>query len=245
VFDAAHRLMLIDIDAGEPTNRREVVIEETGLTQRAAHFVRLSADVLICSAISRPLEAMLVVAGVEVIPRTCGDVEDVLSAFVAGKLTERAFLMPGCCNRGRRGRRRGARRGGRGRADYTRARRQSMKVAVTSQGEDMSSEVDPRFGRAAYFIVIDTETGAATAHENSQNLNAAQGAGIQAARNVIELGVEAVVTGNVGPKAFSVLKSGDVEVHIGAEGTVADAIEKMKAGQLECTNAANVEGHWV
>jgi predicted Fe-Mo cluster-binding NifX family protein len=120
-----------------------------------------------------------------------------------------------------------------------------MKVAVTSQGEDMSSEVDPRFGRAAYFIVIDTETGAATAHENSQNLNAAQGAGIQAARNVIELGVEAVVTGNVGPKAFSVLKSGDVEVHIGAEGTVADAIEKMKAGQLECTNAANVEGHWV
>ena len=119
-----------------------------------------------------------------------------------------------------------------------------MKVAITSQGTDLTSQVDPRFGRASYFVVVDTQTGEATAHDNSQNLNAVQGAGIQAGRNVIELGVEAVVTGNVGPKAFAALQAGGVKIHIGASGSVADAVEKLKAGQLECANKANVEGHW-
>jgi len=119
-----------------------------------------------------------------------------------------------------------------------------MKVAVTSQGAELNSRIDPRFGRAEYFLVVDTETGEFSAHDNSQNLNAVQGAGIQAGRNVIDLGVEAVITGNVGPKAFATLQAGGVKVHIGAAGTVTDAIEKFKAGELECVNKANVEGHW-
>ena len=119
-----------------------------------------------------------------------------------------------------------------------------MKVAVTSQGAELNSRVDPRFGRAEYFLVVDTETGEFSAHDNSQNLNAVQGAGIQAGRNVIDLGVEAVITGNVGPKAFATLQAGSVKVHIGATGTVTDAIEKFKAGELECVNKANVEGRW-
>jgi predicted Fe-Mo cluster-binding NifX family protein len=120
-----------------------------------------------------------------------------------------------------------------------------MKVAVTSRGPDVSSEVDLRFGRAKYFIVVDTETGEASAHDNTQNLNAVQGAGIQAGRNVVDLGVEAVITGNVGPKAFSTLQAGGVKIYIGAAGSVADAIEKFKAGELECVGKANVEGHWM
>ena len=119
-----------------------------------------------------------------------------------------------------------------------------MKVAITSQGTDLNSQVDPRFGRARYFVVVDTQTGAATAHDNSQNLNAVQGAGIQAGRNVIELGVEAVITGNVGPKAFAALQAGGVKIHIGASGSVADALGKLKAGELDCAGKANVEGHW-
>ena len=120
-----------------------------------------------------------------------------------------------------------------------------MKIAITSQGQDLDSPIDPRFGRAKYFIVIDTEADGFTITDNSMNLNAAQGAGIQAGRNVVELGVEAVITGHVGPKAFATLQAGEVKIFIGATGTVADAIKQFKAGQLEQTNAANVEGHWV
>ena len=119
-----------------------------------------------------------------------------------------------------------------------------MKVAVTSQGKELSSQVDPRFGRAKYFIVIDTDSGEFTAHDNSQNLNAAQGAGIQAGQNVINLGAEAVVTGNVGPKAFTTLQAGNVKIYIGARGAVAEVIEQLKVGTLQEAEQANVEGHW-
>ena len=120
-----------------------------------------------------------------------------------------------------------------------------MKVAVTSQGPDMASEVDPRFGRARFFIVVDTDTGEFATHDNTQNLNAVQGAGIQAAQNVASLGVGAVITGNVGPKAFTTLRAGNVETYIGASGSVSDAVEQLKAGRLECVSKPNVEGHWV
>jgi len=120
-----------------------------------------------------------------------------------------------------------------------------MKVAVTSQGKELSSQVDPRFGRAKYFIVIDTDSGEFTAHDNSQNLNAAQGAGVQAAQNVLNLGAEAVITGNVGPKAFAALQAGGAVICIGASGTVAEALEQFKAGELKAVAEANVKGHWV
>ena len=119
-----------------------------------------------------------------------------------------------------------------------------MKVAITSQGQDFDSQVDPRFGRARFFVVIDTETDALEAHDNVRNLNASQGAGIQAARNVADLGVEAVITGNVGPKAFSGLQAANIRTHVGASGSVQDALEAFKAGKLGQADGANVEGHW-
>ncbi len=119
-----------------------------------------------------------------------------------------------------------------------------MKVAITAQGQELTSEVDPRFGRAKYFILVDTESGAFSAHDNTQNLNAVQGAGIQAARNVVDLGAEALLTGNVGPKAFAALNAGGVKMHAGAEGSVQEVLEQFKTGQYECLDEANVEGHW-
>ncbi|HUU42507.1 MAG TPA: NifB/NifX family molybdenum-iron cluster-binding protein [Planctomycetota bacterium] len=119
-----------------------------------------------------------------------------------------------------------------------------MKIAVTSQGSGIESEVDARFGRARYFVVMDPETGAFRAVDNAQNLNASQGAGVQAARTVCEADVEAVVTGNVGPKAFRALVSAGVRVYTGATGTVAQAVAAFKAGTLEEAGGANVEGHW-
>ncbi len=120
-----------------------------------------------------------------------------------------------------------------------------MKVAVTSQGRELSSPVDPRFGRAKFFIVMDIETGDFSATDNSQNLNAAQGAGIQAGKNVVDLGAAAVITGHVGPKAFATLRAAGVQMYTGVTGTVAEAFEQYKADKLELANDADVEGHWV
>ncbi len=119
-----------------------------------------------------------------------------------------------------------------------------MKLAVTSQGTNPQSSVDPRFGRAAYFVLVDTDTGGYSAACNSINVNAAQGAGIQAGKKVVELGAAVLITGHVGPKAFATLRAGDVAIYTGATGTVSDAIEDFKAGKLHCAGAADVEGHW-
>ena len=92
----------MDIENTREVHRTEEVLEEAELVARARRVAELGADVLICGAISRPLEAMLLSTGVEVIPQTCGPVEDVLRAFVSGQLSEQAFVIPGCCGHRRR-----------------------------------------------------------------------------------------------------------------------------------------------
>jgi predicted Fe-Mo cluster-binding NifX family protein len=119
-----------------------------------------------------------------------------------------------------------------------------MQIVITAQEPSLSSPVDPRFGRAKHFILADTESGAFTAHDNAQNLNAPQGAGIQAAQAVARLGAEAVLTGHVGPKAFAVLKVADIMVYTGASGTVQEAIDGFKSGKLQAAQTADVGGHW-
>jgi len=107
-----------------------------------------------------------------------------------------------------------------------------MKVAVTSQGLALSSELDPRFGRARYFIVVDIGSGKTTANDNASNRESAQGAGVQAAQKVINLGVEAVITGSIGPKAAATLEAGNIRVHKQNWGTVREAIERFKSTSL-------------
>jgi len=120
-----------------------------------------------------------------------------------------------------------------------------MKIAVTSRGAELESEVDPRFGRARYFVIVDTETGESQAVDNEQNLNAAQGAGIQAAQLVAQQGVEALLTGHVGPNAFRALSAAGIKIYSNAEGTVGDAVEQLKAGKLAQAEGADVQGHWM
>jgi predicted Fe-Mo cluster-binding NifX family protein len=119
-----------------------------------------------------------------------------------------------------------------------------MKVVVTSQGGEMDSPLDPRFGRARFFVLVDTDTGESSAVDNSENMNALQGAGVQAAKKAADLGAEAVVSTNVGPKAFSVLQAAGVKIYAGATGTVADAVDQMKAGKLTEADSANVQSRW-
>jgi len=112
VFDVARRLLVADADEGVVASRTEEALEEESPELRARRIAELSVNVLICGAISRPLESMLISAGVEVIPQTCGQVDEVLRTFLSGQLAGDAFVMPGCCGRRRRfrgGRRRGRR----------------------------------------------------------------------------------------------------------------------------------------
>ena len=120
-----------------------------------------------------------------------------------------------------------------------------MKIAITAQGKELSSEIDLRFGRAKWIIVVDSETGDFAAHDNVVNLNAVQGAGIQTGQNIANLDVEVVITGNVGPNAFKTLNTAGVKIFLAQKQTVKEAVDAFKAGKLKEADQANVEGHWI
>jgi predicted Fe-Mo cluster-binding NifX family protein len=119
-----------------------------------------------------------------------------------------------------------------------------VKIAFTTSGEDLNAPLDTRFGRAPKFLVYDLETDAFAVIDNQQNLNAAQGAGIQSAQAVARMGAQAIVTGHCGPKAFRVLQAAGIEVFNADAPTVADALAQYRAGELSGAKGADVEGHW-
>ncbi len=119
-----------------------------------------------------------------------------------------------------------------------------MKIAITAQGKTLDSKVDPRFGRAKGFVLYDTDNDSIEYMDNEQNLNLPQGAGIQSAKNIVNSGAQALVTGHVGPKAYTTLSASDIEIYNGAEGTVQNAIDDFKQGKLGRAGGADVEGHW-
>ena len=117
-----------------------------------------------------------------------------------------------------------------------------MRVVVTANSAGLDAPASPVFGRCPMYVFVDTETMAFEAVENPA-INAAGGAGIQAAQFVIERGAQAVVTGNVGPNASNVLQPAGVSVHLFGGGTVRQAVEAYKGGQLPAAGGANVQAH--
>ena len=120
-----------------------------------------------------------------------------------------------------------------------------MKVAITSSGTTLEDSFDTRFGRAANFIVYDTDANTWECHSNSQNYEAAKGAGIQAGQTIQRLGAAALITGNVGPKAFKVLNAGGIKVYSASVSNAKEAIAAFAKNELTEVKEANVEGHWV
>jgi predicted Fe-Mo cluster-binding NifX family protein len=118
-----------------------------------------------------------------------------------------------------------------------------MRIAVTSKSNNLESEIDPRFGRCRYFIIIDSETMNFESISNESSM-ASGGAGIQAAQTVAKAGVEAVLTGNMGPNAFQTLSAAGIMVFTGANGTVKEAIEKYQKGELKKIETASVGSHF-
>ncbi|HYA02105.1 MAG TPA: NifB/NifX family molybdenum-iron cluster-binding protein [Syntrophobacteria bacterium] len=120
-----------------------------------------------------------------------------------------------------------------------------MIIAVTAQGRDLQAEVDPRFGRSRWFLLVDSSSMKFTVVENRQSLALPQGAGIQAARTLADHPVDVLLTGNCGPKAFTTLEAAGINVVVGVEGTIEAAVKDYLEGKLDHALAANVEGHWV
>lgn len=120
-----------------------------------------------------------------------------------------------------------------------------MKIAFTTSGDSLEAPLDSRFGRAPKILVYDLDTGDFEVMDNTQNLNAPQGAGIQAAQNVVRTGAVHLVTGHCGPKAFKVLKTAGIAIYTTDAPTVAEALVRFRSGSLAPAQSADVEGHWV
>jgi len=118
-----------------------------------------------------------------------------------------------------------------------------MKIGISSTGKDLNAQVDPRFGRCQYFLIVDTDTMDFESISNESAM-ASGGAGIQAAQTIAKAGVGAMVTGNMGPNAFQTLSAAGIKVFTGATGTINEAVDKYKRGELQETNAPSVSSHF-
>jgi predicted Fe-Mo cluster-binding NifX family protein len=266
VCDFCSSLLIVEI--ADMAVRGRVLLPFAGemWPSRVNQLGKLGVEVLLCGAISRLLERTIRAAGIQVIPCLRGSVDEVIRAYLEDGLGEARFLLPGFHPEedGRSGRRRRGRHGcipsastrttveeGRQRGVSSREilgkqeRRNKMKVAITAVGEGIDSPVDPVFGRSKQFIITDPEGSQVEVVENSQNVNAAQGAGIQAARLISDRAVGVLITGNVGPNAFRSLGAASIRVYQFAADTktVRDALEAWKAGRLAEATAPTAKGH--
>lgn len=123
-------------------------------------------------------------------------------------------------------------------------RRIFVKVAITTSGQTLDASLDSRFGRAAGFVMYDTDQDTFEAVDNRQSVNSAQGAGIQAAEAIVRSGANCLITGHCGPKAFRALSAAGIRVFTTDAATVAEALEGFVAGSLSAMNSADVDGHW-
>ena len=117
-----------------------------------------------------------------------------------------------------------------------------MKVVITANGTELEAQASPVFGRCPAYVFVDTETMQFEGLENPA-IATPSGAGIEAAQFVIERGAQAVVTGIVGPNAYSVLQASGVPVYLCGGGTVREAVEAYVAGRLQPVGGANVPAY--
>lgn len=118
-----------------------------------------------------------------------------------------------------------------------------MRIAVSAQAPSVSAGLDPHFGRCAALVLYESDRQTYTMVDNSGSAQAAQGAGIQTAQAVIDAGVQVVVTGSCGPKAFAALQAAGIRVLLHPGGTVAEAVAAGLAGTLTELTSANGRGH--
>lgn len=119
-----------------------------------------------------------------------------------------------------------------------------MKIAVTSVDGTLDGAVDERFGRCKKLVVYDPQAKTVEVVDNKSNMGMAQGAGIQAAQNVVNAGARVVISGHFGPKAFQVLKAAGIEIYTISNMSVGDALKRFEQGELKKLEGADVDSHW-
>ncbi|MCK4937662.1 MAG: NifB/NifX family molybdenum-iron cluster-binding protein [Methanosarcinales archaeon] len=117
-----------------------------------------------------------------------------------------------------------------------------MKIAITASGDNLDSQLDPRFGRCQNFLIIDPDTMDFEAMPNESAM-ASGGAGIQAAQTIVNTGINTLITGNLGPNAYEILSAAGIETMTGASGTVRHALEQYNNGSLQSASGATVGTH--
>jgi predicted Fe-Mo cluster-binding NifX family protein len=243
LLDVAGKFILAKLQDGRVTAREE--LEAVSPDQRGhLDLVRSTgATTLICSAVSRREAEVLSSRGVELIPHIIGDAVEVIEAYARNDLVGERFIMPGCRWKGRY---RGKRCPGYREIPVSTGKEVDyMKCAVTARGKTMDATMDDRFGRAEGFIIVDTETGENSYLENTQALDSPQGAGIQAAKTIIDSGAGVCISGHVGPKAYATLSAAGIEIYQAPPGnTVARVIDSYRSGDLTRLDGADVDGHW-
>ncbi|MBN2602850.1 MAG: NifB/NifX family molybdenum-iron cluster-binding protein [Candidatus Thermoplasmatota archaeon] len=118
-----------------------------------------------------------------------------------------------------------------------------MKICVTSTGENLDADVDPRFGRCKYFLIIDIDS-MNVEYFSNDSMMASGGAGIKAAEMIAKKGASVVITGNVGPNAFQTLTAAGIKVITGVTGNINQVIGNFKKGELKEIDAPSVESHF-
>jgi len=117
-----------------------------------------------------------------------------------------------------------------------------MRIAISASGPSLDAEVDPRFGRCSYFVIVDPDTMQFEGVENSNAMQAG-GAGISTGQMIASKGVQVVLTGNCGPNAYQVLSTAGIQIITGVSGKIQDAIQAYKSGQFQATSQSNVAAH--
>jgi predicted Fe-Mo cluster-binding NifX family protein len=119
-----------------------------------------------------------------------------------------------------------------------------MRIAVTAMGKELDAELDPRFGRAMYFLIVEPNGSIEEVIDNSTNINAMKGAGIQAGKILADKRVDVLLTGHCGPNAFKALNAAGIKVGVELRGTVREALESFKRTEVKFATGPNVEAHW-
>ena len=122
-------------------------------------------------------------------------------------------------------------------------RYKKLLIAVSATGTTLEDQVDQRFGRCKYFLIVNSETLTFESMPN-QGALASGGAGIKAAQTLAEKGVKAVISGNIGPNAFDTLSAANIDSYVGASGEIKSFIQKFNRGELKKTENSNVQNHF-
>jgi predicted Fe-Mo cluster-binding NifX family protein len=237
VADFCQRLRLVEIVEDKIVAQREVDAPGKDASRWCARLAADGVSTLLCGAITRHLGQQLATAGITVVDGCSGSADGVLAAWLAGTVERPQWRMPGCHRR---------RDEGPGCARPSGRRRRipanpqpvptpgnpSMRVAISTSGLDLDAALDPRFGRTRHIVVCSTDSQDISHHDNPSAIDAEHGAGIRTAEFVASLGVQAVISGAVGPKAMQVLRAAGITAYASTAISARAALADLRGGTL-------------